>query len=91
MTPVSRLSEIRMSTVVSLETLKFKAVMNKQRMNATELLLYLWLGLSLDTIRGTQRQFSENICSEDDLRSRIFGTFFVKFLTCLPHLGFSNI
>ena len=24
--------------------------------------------------RGTQRQFSENICSEDDLRSRIFGT-----------------
>ena len=28
--------------------------------------------------RGTQRQFSENICSEDDLRSRIFGTFVVK-------------
>ena len=26
-------------------------------------------------IRGTQRQFSENIRSEDDLRSRIFGTF----------------
>ena len=50
MTPVSRLSEIRMSTVVSLETLKFKAVMNKQRMNATELLLYLWLVLSVDTI-----------------------------------------
>ena len=23
--------------------------------------------------RGTQRQFSENICSEDDLRSRSFG------------------
>ena len=42
-------------------------------------------------IRGTQRQFSENICSEDDLRSRIFGTFFVKFLACLPLLGFSNI
>ena len=38
--------------------------------------------------RGTQRQFSENICSEDDLRSRIFGTFFVKFLACLPLLGF---
>ena len=30
--------------------------------------------------RGTQRQFSENISSEDDLRSRIFGTFVVKFL-----------
>ena len=31
--------------------------------------------------------FRENICSEDDLRSRIFGT----FLACLPLLGFSNI
>ena len=42
---------------------------------------------------GTQRQFSENIdqCSEDDLRSRILGTFVVKFLACLPLLGFSNI
>ena len=39
----------------------------------------------------TQRQFSENICSEDDLRSRIFGTFVVKFLARLPLLGFSNI
>ena len=35
-------------------------------------------------VRGTQRQFLENICSEDDLRSRIFGTFVVKFLACLP-------
>ena len=35
-------------------------------------------------LRGTQRHFSENICSEDDLRSRIFGKFFVKFLACLP-------
>ena len=42
-------------------------------------------------IRGTQRQFSKNICSEDDLRSRIFRTFVVKFLACLPLLGFSNI
>ena len=41
--------------------------------------------------RGTQRQFSENICSEDDLRSRILGTFFAKFLAWLPLLGFSNI
>ena len=32
----------------------------------------------------------ENICSEDDLRSRIFGTFVVKFLACLPLLGFSG-
>ena len=41
--------------------------------------------------RGTQCQFSENICSEDDLRSRIFGTFVAKFLACLPLLGLSNI
>ena len=32
-----------------------------------------------------------NVCSEDDLRSRIFGTFVVKFLACLLLLGFSNI
>ena len=37
--------------------------------------------------RGIQRQFSENISSEDDLRSRIFGTFVAKFLVCLPPLG----
>ena len=35
--------------------------------------------------------FRKNICSEDDLRSRIFGTFVVKFLACLLLLGFSNI
>ena len=35
--------------------------------------------------------FRKNICSEDDLRSRIFGTFVVKFFVCLPLLGFSNI
>ena len=41
--------------------------------------------------RGTERQFSENISSEDDLGSRIFGTFAVKFVACLPLLGISNI
>ena len=41
--------------------------------------------------RGAQQQFLENICSEDDLRSRLFVTFVVKFLACLPLLGFSNI
>ena len=35
--------------------------------------------------------FRENICSEDDLKTRIFATFVVKFLACLPLLGFSNI
>ena len=38
-----------------------------------------------------QRQFSENISSEDDLRSRTFGTFVVKFLACLPLLGFKKM
>ena len=28
--------------------------------------------------------FRKYICSEDDLRSRMFGTFVVKFLACLP-------
>ena len=41
--------------------------------------------------RGTQCQFSQNSCLEDDLRSRILGTFAAKFLACLPLLGFSNI
>ena len=40
--------------------------------------------------RGTQRQFSENICSEDDLKSRIFGTLVVKFLACLSLLRTSK-
>ena len=35
-------------------------------------------------VRGTQRQCSENICSEDNLRRRIFGTLIVKFLAYLP-------
>ena len=34
-------------------------------------------------IRGTQRQFSENICSEDDLRSRFFRNICCK-IHCLP-------
>ena len=38
-----------------------------------------------------KRQILENICSEDDLRSRIFGTFVVKFFAGLPLPGFSNI
>ena len=34
--------------------------------------------------------FRQIICSEDDLRSRIFGSFSEKILACLPLLGFSN-
>ena len=44
----------------------------------------LWTGAPNDSFR-------KHICSEDDLRSRIFGTFVVKFLVCLPLLGFSDI
>ena len=56
--------------------------------------------------RDTQRQFSESICSEDDLRSRVFGTclsydcrtskiwyncpFFIGFLPKKGHLEFSG-
>ena len=53
--------------------------------------LYSLSIFSWPTVRGTQRQFSENICLEDDLKSRIFKPFVVKFLACLPFLGFSNI
>ena len=44
----------------------------------------LWTGAPNDNFR-------KNICSEDDMRSRIFETFVVKLLACLPLLGFSNI
>ena len=46
---------------------------------------------SLRSTGAPNHNFRENICSEDDLRSRIFGAFVVKFLACLPLLGFSNI
>ena len=54
-------------------------------------LLFSLLWWQLIPARGTQHQFSENTCSEDYLRFRIFGTSFVKFFACLPLLGFSNI
>ena len=56
-------------------------------------LSYLWVvcGKGKCSLRGTQRQFLENICLENNLRSRILGTFVVKFLACLPLLGFSNV
>ena len=50
-----------------------------------------YVSFPLPSSRGTQRQFSENICLEDNLRSTIFGTFVENFLACLPLLGFSNI
>ena len=41
--------------------------------------------------RGSQLQFLENICSEDDLSSKIFGTFVVKFLACLSPRIFEHL
>ena len=46
-------------------SIKISAVMPKGQ--STSLFHRSWVN-----VRGTQRQFSENICSEDDLRSRIF-------------------
>ena len=54
-------------------------------------LFFFIIWWSLPNVRGTQRQFSENICAEDDLRSRIFGTFVLKFAAGLPLVGFWNI
>ena len=39
---------------------------------------------------ATNDNFWKIICTEDDLRSRIFGSFSEKLLACLPLLGFSN-
>ena len=49
------------------------------------------LKVGIKTPGAPNDNFRKNICSEDDLRSRIFETFVVKFLACLPLLGFSNI
>ena len=91
------ISQCEPPTTPSVITLERK--WHEQRMNKTRK-LFFFLTKRLNErlilsrfaiIRGTQRQFSENISSEDDLRSKIFGTFVVKFLACLPLLGFSNI
>ena len=37
------------------------------------------------------KKVSENICSEDHLRSKNFGPFITKFSASLPVLGFLNI
>ena len=41
---------------------------------------------NINSDRGTQREFLENICLEEELRSKIFGTFVVKFLACYPRI-----
>ena len=54
-------------------------------------LFFARISISYSWYRAPNGNFRENICSEDDLRTRIFGTFVVKFLACLPRLEFSNI
>ena len=44
----------------------------------------------LNTSGAPNDNFRKIICSENDLRSRIFGSFSVKFLACLLLLGFST-
>ena len=59
--------------------------------------MYAWViaersnNVKLQFAGAPNDNFRKNICSEDDLRSRVFETFVVKFLACLPLLGFSNI
>ena len=45
----------------------------------------------LNTSGAPNDNFRKIICSENNLRSRIFGSFSIKFLACLLLLGFSNI
>ena len=78
---------LKPNALIFLTLLKFP---NETNWTDISFLFMTWL-VYYYLIRGTQRQFSENICSEEDLRSRIFGTFVVKFLACLPLLEFSNI
>ena len=60
------------------------AKVKQERFETAILIFHNFLG-------GTRRQFLGIICSQDDLRSRIFGTIVVKFLACLPLQGFSKI
>ena len=45
----------------------------------------------LDTALNETASCVSNMKKEDDLKTRIFGAFVVKFLACLPLLEFSNV
>ena len=71
-------------------------LIRRRKLNLYDLKLFKEFLTSKDERRELQAgapndNFRKNICSEDNLRSRIFETFVVKFLACLPLLGFSNI
>ena len=74
-------------TVTAFHVIPFVFVFNTKCMHTVFIPKIVWLVFS----GAPNDNFRKNICSEDDLRSRIFETFVVKFLACLPLLGFSNI
>ena len=53
--------------------------------NRTDKETFSFWGFNVET-GAPNDNFRKNICSEDDFRSRIFGTFVVKILACLPLL-----
>ena len=71
----------------------FQLYMNTEWQPVCQLFRYQIQFLGSEELPGAPnvnfRKISVN--SEDDLRSRVFGTFVVKFLVFLPVLGFSNI
>ena len=80
----SRFDEHSSPLFKSLEIIKFLDLV-------TFHLAILCINIIINYSGAPNDNFRKNICSEDNLRSRIFGTFFVKFIPCLPLLGFSNI
>ena len=59
---------------IQILVLRFKELMKNLKWNTWNISPSPF-GDSCRVNRGTQRQFLENICSENDLISRIFGTF----------------
>ena len=60
------------------------------RVSGAQFYVPLWRTARLKCSGAPNDNFRKIICSEDDLRSRIFGSFSDKFLACLPLLEFSN-
>ena len=83
----------RRRALVKLQISNHKLMIEIGRYNQTRKdnrhLPFLWI--QCNRTGAPNDNFRKITCSEDDLRSRIFGSFSVKFLACLPLLGFSNI
>ena len=92
--PLSQITRILFSLTLTLFSRRPHWLESLSRARTTKTVRYSLLSAKRGSIlrytRGTQRQFSQYICwlcSKDELRSRIFGTFVVR----LPLLGFQNI